>query len=128
MHAPRVSLALVTEGALPPGAALALTGGLTKTVLLGTARADGYRTIVAFPSRQTIFVSSGVTVEVAERVVPWAAEIRAFLAMVEFIAHNAIRKAQLALLSKIRVLGPVLADAESFFGGQPADQIVDVLC
>ncbi len=42
MQAPRVSLALVAEGALPPEAALALTGGLTITVLLATARrADG---------------------------------------------------------------------------------------
>lgn len=63
----------------------------------------------------------------AKRVVPWAAEIRAFLAMVEFIAHNAIRKAQLTLLSKMHVLGPVLADAESSFGGQTADHVVDVL-
>lgn len=42
MQAPRVSLALVAEGAFPPKAALALTGGLTITVLLTTARrADG---------------------------------------------------------------------------------------
>lgn len=42
MQAPRVSLALVAEGAFPPEAALALTRGLTITVLLATARrADG---------------------------------------------------------------------------------------
>lgn len=83
--------------------------------------------IVAFPSRQANSVTSGVTVEVAECVVPWAAEIRAFLAVVEFIAHNTIRKAQLALLSDMHVLGPVLADGESSFGGQTADHVVDVL-
>lgn len=42
MQTPWVSHALVTEGAIPPKAALALTGGLTITVLLTTAgRADG---------------------------------------------------------------------------------------
>lgn len=42
MQAPWISLALVAEGALPPEAALTLTGGLTITVLLATARrADG---------------------------------------------------------------------------------------
>lgn len=42
MQAPWVSLALVAEGAVPPEAALALTRGLTITVLLATARrADG---------------------------------------------------------------------------------------
>lgn len=42
MQAPRVPLALITEGALPPEATLALTRGLTITVLVATAkRADG---------------------------------------------------------------------------------------
>lgn len=42
VQAPRVSLALVAEGALPPEDAVALTRGFTRTVLLATARrADG---------------------------------------------------------------------------------------
>lgn len=86
-----------------------------------------FSAIIAFPSRQANSVSSGVTVEVPERVIPWAAEIRAFLAVVEFITHDAIRKAQLALLSKMHVLGPVLTDTESSFGGQTADHVVDIL-
>lgn len=63
----------------------------------------------------------------AKRVIPWAAEIRTFLAVVELIAHDAIRKAQLALLSEMHVLGPVLADSESSFGGQTADHVVNIL-
>lgn len=83
--------------------------------------------IFAFPSRQANSAPSGVTVVVAERIIPWAAEIRAFLAVVEFIAHDAIRKVQLALLPEMHVLGPVLADSESPFGGQTADHVVDIL-
>lgn len=42
VQAPRVALALVTEGALPPEATLALTRGLTITALVTAARqADG---------------------------------------------------------------------------------------
>lgn len=42
MQAPRVPLALVTQGALPPEATLALTRGLTITMLVAAARrADG---------------------------------------------------------------------------------------
>lgn len=42
MQAPRVPLALIAEGALPPKATLALTRGLTITVLIAAARrADG---------------------------------------------------------------------------------------
>lgn len=42
MHATRVPLALIAEGPLPPEATLALTRGLTITVLLTAARrADG---------------------------------------------------------------------------------------
>lgn len=42
MHAPGVPLALIAEGTLPPEATLALTRGLTITVLLAAARrADG---------------------------------------------------------------------------------------
>lgn len=83
--------------------------------------------IIAFPSRQANSVPSGVTVEVAERIVPWPAEIRAFLAVVEFIAHDAIGKVQFALISVMHVLRPVLAYGESSFGGQTADHVVNVL-
>lgn len=42
VQAPRVALALITEGALPPEAALALAGSLTITMLFAAARrADG---------------------------------------------------------------------------------------
>lgn len=129
MQAPRVPRALIAEGAFPSNPALALTGGLTITVLLTTARqADGFGAIIAFPSRKANSVASGVTVEVAEGIIPWAAEIRAFLAVVEFIAHDTIRKAQLALLTEMHVLRPVLTDSESSFGGQTAYHVVVILC
>lgn len=52
MQTPGVPLALIALGALPPEATLALTRGLTITVLVTAARqADGLIAVYAFPTR-----------------------------------------------------------------------------
>lgn len=124
VYAPRVSLALITVRPLPPILTLAPTGGLTRTMLTTVRRADGFRAISAFPSKQADSVAGGIAVVVAERIVPRAAKIRALLAIVKFIAHYAVREAQFILL----FLGPVLANSESSFGGQTGDQVVYISC
>lgn len=72
-------------------------------------------------------LAGGIAVEVTERIVPRTAEIRALLAVVEFIAHYAVREAHLALLSNVLVLGPVVPNSESSFGGLTADHVVQIL-
>lgn len=68
-----------------------------------------------------------VTVVVAERVVAGPAVGGAGLAVVELIAHHVIRVAELALIAKVHVLGPVLPDGQPAARRQPADQVVLVL-
>lgn len=60
----------------------------------------------------------------AEGVVAGPAVRGAGLAVIVLVAHHVVRVAQLALVAKVHVLGPVVADGQSAPGRQPAHEVV----
>lgn len=49
------------------------------------------------------------------------------LAVVELVAHHVVRVVELAVVTKVHVLRPLLADGQLAARGQAADQVVLVL-
>lgn len=64
---------------------------------------------------------------VAEGVVAGSAVGGAGLAVVVLVTHHVVGVAQLALVAKVHVLGPLLADGQPAAGRQTADEVVLVL-
>lgn len=85
------------------------------------------RAVVSPPALQAEPVALLVAGVVAQRVVPGAAVVGAALPEVELVAEDVVGITQLALLAKVHVLRPVLADGQSPLGGQTADEVVLVV-
>lgn len=85
------------------------------------------RAVVSLPALQTDAVALLVTGVVTQRVVSWSAVVRASVPRVELVAEDVVGITQLALLAKMHVLGPVLADGESPLGRQTTDEVVLVV-
>lgn len=80
--------------------------------------------VIAAPALLTDPFPIAVAAEVSERVVAGSAVVGTRLAVVELVAHHVIGVAQLALVAKVHVLRPVLADGQRAACGQAADQVV----
>lgn len=85
------------------------------------------RAVVSLPALQTDAVALLVTSVVTQRVVPGSAVVRASVPEVVLVAEDVVGITQLALLAKVHVLGPVLADGESPLGRQATDEVVLVV-
>lgn len=64
----------------------------------------------------------------AQRVVSWPAVVGAAVSEVVLVAEDVVGVAQLALLAKVHVLGPVFSDGKSPPGRQAAHEVVLVVC
>lgn len=96
----------------------------TFTILLLTLT---LRAVVSLPALQADAVAVLVTGVVTQRVVSWSAVVRASVAKVVLVTEDVIGVTQLALLSKVHVLGPVLADGEPPLGRQATHKVVLVV-
>lgn len=85
------------------------------------------RAVVSLPALQTNSVALLITGVVTQRVVSWSAVFRASVPKVVLVTEDMVGITQLALLAKMHVLGPVLADGESPLGRQTTDEIVLVV-
>lgn len=74
-----------------------------------------------------MFVPLLVTSVVAQSVVAGSAVLGAAIAKVVLVTEYVVGVAQLALLSEVDVLRPVLADGQSSSGCQAADKVVLVV-
>lgn len=84
--------------------------------------------VLAAPSVQAAAAPPLVAGVVAEGVVARPAVGGARLSVVVLVAQHVVRVAELALVPKVHVLGPLISDGEPAPRRQAADQIVLVLC
>lgn len=85
------------------------------------------RAVVSLPALQAESVALLVAGVVTKRVVSGSAVVRASLPEVVLVAEDVVGITQLALLAKVHVLRPVLADCQSPLGRQTADEVVLVV-
>lgn len=86
------------------------------------------RAVVSLPALQADAVALLVAGVVAQRVVPRPAVVSAAVSKIIFITEDVVGIAQLALLAKVHILGPVLADGKSPPGRQTTHKVVLVVC
>lgn len=96
--------------------------------ITASRRTDGMGAVLSGPSLQTDPVPRLVAGVVAEGVVARAAVGRALRPVVVFVTEHVVGVPELALVTEVHVLGPLLSNGESAAGRQAADQIVLVIC
>lgn len=87
-----------------------------------------FRAVVSLPAFQADAVALLVAGVVAQRVVSRPAVVSTAVSKVVLITEDVIGVAQLTLLAKVHVLGPVLADSQSPPGRQATHEVVLVVC
>lgn len=82
----------------------------------------------SFPARVAHFLPTLPTGEVAEGIVPGAAENGATFSIVVFVTHEAVGVLEIRAAAAVQVLGPLLAHGQVPLGGQAADESFWVFC
>lgn len=79
-----------------------------------------FRAVVSLPAFEADAVALFVAGVVAQRVVPGPAVVSAAVSEVVLVTEHVVGVTQLALLTEVHVLGPVLSDGQSPPGSQAA--------
>lgn len=83
---------------------------------------------MSLPARVAYDLSTLAAGKVAEGVVSWPTEDGAAVAVVVLVTQEAVRVTQLRPAGCLHVLGPLLSHGEVTLGGDPADQVLWVVC